>query len=134
MSTDAQDDTWYDEDIATFGDRLAGARDALGLTQEGLSRKIGVKLKTLRAWEEDTQEPRANKLQMLSGVLNVSLIWLLSGEGDGIESPESITPLSKDASILFTELRDLREEMLANAERLSQIEQKFRDLIKDQAL
>lgn len=32
-------------------------------------------------------EPRANKLSTVSGLLNVSLRWLLMAEGDGPEAP-----------------------------------------------
>ena len=75
---------WYSEEAATFGDRVTGAREALGLSEDALARKLGVKLKTVRAWEGDLAEPRANKLQMLAGILNVSIMWLLTGQGDGL--------------------------------------------------
>ena len=70
---------WYGPDAATFWDRVLGAREKAGMTQAQLSRRLGIKLATLQAWEEDRSEPRANKLQMLTGMLNVSLPWLLSG-------------------------------------------------------
>ena len=69
---------WYSDDAATFGDRLAAARENAGLSQKGLAEKLGVSHKIVRAWEDDMKEPRANRLQMLSGMLNVSLTWLLS--------------------------------------------------------
>jgi len=72
---------WYGAETATFGDRLAGAREAAGLSQEELATRLGVRLETLIGWEEDAADPRANRLQMLAGMLNVSLMWLLTGEG-----------------------------------------------------
>ena len=69
---------WYGGHIATFGDRLAAARDAAQLSQQQLSKHLGVRLKTLKSWENDSSEPRSNKLSMIAGVLNVSLIWLLT--------------------------------------------------------
>ena len=42
---------------------------------------------TLLLRENDLTEPRANKLQMLAGVLNVSIMWLLTGEGQGLDDP-----------------------------------------------
>ena len=42
---------------------------------------------TLRNWEEDRAEPRANRLQMLAGMLDVSLVWLISGLGRGRGRP-----------------------------------------------
>ena len=57
MQDDQTDpDNWYSEEQATFGDRVAGARDAVGLSQAELARKLGIKLKTLRAWEEDERQ------------------------------------------------------------------------------
>ncbi|KAG1647613.1 Succinate dehydrogenase assembly factor 2, mitochondrial [Nymphon striatum] len=78
----SDDDTYFSNDSATFGDRVAAAREAQGLKQDELAKKLGVKLKTVRGWEDDVDEPRANKLSMLSGMLNVSMRWLLTGEGN----------------------------------------------------
>ncbi|WP_432449662.1 helix-turn-helix domain-containing protein [Aliiroseovarius marinus] len=120
------DDGWFSEDSATFGDRLAGARDAVGLTQSALAKKIGVKLKTLRGWEEDLSEPRANKLQMLSGVLNVSLRWLLTGEGDGVDNPELESEEPPELRDLLLEIRDIKMQMARSAEQLGRLEKRFR--------
>ena len=78
-----EDDVSYENDYATFGDRLAAARDIIGYTQGQLAKRLGVKKATIANWEDDRSEPRANRLQMLSGMLNVSLVWLMTGEGDG---------------------------------------------------
>ena len=85
---DFDDSGWFSDEAATFGDRVAAARRALGLSQERLARKLGVKLRTLANWENDMAEPRANKLQMLAGLLNVSLSWLLTGQGEGVAAPD----------------------------------------------
>ena len=42
---------WYGGHIATFGDRLVAARDAAQLSQQQLSKHLGVRLKTLKSWE-----------------------------------------------------------------------------------
>ncbi len=127
------DEGWYSNDAATFGDRVAAARDAAGLSREELSRRLGVKLKTVIGWEEDLAEPRANKLQMLSGVLNVSLMWLLNGEGDGLESPEDAYEMSPVLDDLLTEMRTLKAQMLRSADRVGKIERKLRRALKDGA-
>ena len=71
------EDGWYDPNATTFGDRVAGAREQAGMSQADLAKRLGVKLKTLKSWEDDLSEPRANKLSMMAGMLNVSLLWLL---------------------------------------------------------
>ena len=117
---------WYDPEATTFGDRVAGAREAAGMSQKELSRRLGVKLKTLKGWEDDLSEPRANKLSMMSGMLNVSLRWLLSGEGQGPDTPDDESRLEPDMASLFNEMRDLRTQISASAGRLGRLEKALR--------
>lgn len=124
------DTDWYSEDMATFGDRLAAARENAGLSAESLAGRLGVKPNVLEAWEDDLKAPRANRLQMLSGMLNVSLSWLLTGEGEGVGVPEDdISRTDPDVAALFTELRALRVEMMANTERLALLERRIRKAV-----
>ena len=123
---------WYSDASATFGDRLAGAREACGYSQKKLARHLGVKLKTVVGWEQDTAEPRANRLQMVSGLLNVSMRWLLTGEGVGINEPEA-DELPGDVVRLLGELRELRGEASALAERVGRVEKRLRATLKDMA-
>ena len=118
-------DDWYSNDAATFGDRLSAAREACGLDQKAFAQKLGVGLRTIEKWENDLTEPRANKLQMLSGVTNVSIRWLLTGEGEGIEPiiDGDGTPGLQD---LMSEMRTLRSEMLRSAERMGVLEKRLK--------
>lgn len=122
---------WYSNEIATFGDRVAGAREALGLSQPELAKRLGVKLKTVRAWENDLSEPRANKLQMLAGILNVSIMWLLNGEGDGLDAPSEEAILPADVRAMLTEIRQVKTEMSAMADRLGLLEKRLRATLKE---
>ena len=125
---DTADRNWYADDAATFGDRLAAARDAQGVTQKTLARRMGIALKTLEGWENDLREPRANKLQMLSGILDVSMSWLLTGEGQGVET-ETITDAPEMTEILH-EMRALRTDMLRSTERLGLLEKRLKQVAK----
>ena len=120
---DLQD--WYSADAATFGDRVAGAREQAGMTQKDLAKRLGVRLATLRAWEDDLSEPRANRLSMMAGLLNVSMMWLINGEGEGLDAPTD-DPMSPDLRDILTEVRDMRADMLARAEQLGRLEKKLR--------
>ena len=120
---------WFSDETATIGDRIAGAREASGLSQSEMARKLGVKVKTIRGWENDLTEPRANKLQMLSGLLNVSLMWLLNGEGQGVDAPVDEQPITKDVQELLLELREIRVDMDAAAERLARTEKRLRTVL-----
>ena len=124
---------WFSEEAATFGDRLAGAREAAGLSQEALASKIGVKMSVITAWENDLKEPRANRLQMLSGLLGVSLSWLLTGQGDGPEVPDDAVPMATDLTDLLAEMRVLRTQMAQSGEKLGQLEKRLRTALKEQA-
>ncbi|MBY6055583.1 helix-turn-helix transcriptional regulator [Leisingera daeponensis] len=121
---------WYGPDAATFGDRVAAAREAAGMTQGQLARRIGVKKSTLSAWERDLSEPRANKLTMLAGLLNVSMSWLLTGEGEGMSEPAPLELEAGDFTSVLNELRALRSEMRQNAERAARLEKKLRTLLQ----
>lgn len=117
-------DAYFGEDIATFGDRVAAAREAAGLTQSQLARRMGIKTATIEAWEEDRAEPRANKLQMMSGLLNVSIIWLMSGQGEGIS--HDMSDDVPDVMETLTELRTIRTEQQRLTERLARLEKRLR--------
>lgn len=124
---------WFGAETATFGDRCAGAREALGLSQTDLARRLGIKVKTVRAWENDLTEPRANKLQMLSGVLGVSLMWLINGEGDGIEGPlPEEVGTTPDVAALLLEIRQVQTEVDRSADRLARIEKRLRSALQAQ--
>ena len=64
----------------TMGSRIEQARLEQGLSIRQLATRLGVKPSTLENWERDRSGPRSNKLLMLSGVLDVPVIWLLQGE------------------------------------------------------
>lgn len=122
---------WYSDTQATLGDRLAAAREAAGLTQSALATRLGVRQKTLRAWESDLSEPRANRLQMLAAMLGVSLRWLLTGEGEGVEPPAAAEEPGEAALVqTLSELRVLRGELLKMSERMGRLEKKLRQQIE----
>jgi len=123
-------DDWYSEERATFGDRLAAAREAADLSQKNLAKRLGVKAKTMAAWENDISEPRANRLQMLAGLLNVSLMWLLNGEGDGVAPPGEDVPLSKDARAILLEMRELKGDIDATANGLARLEKHLKRVLE----
>ncbi len=119
---------WFSDDAATFGDRVAGAREAVGMTQADLARRLGVKLTTVQAWEDDRAEPRANKLQMMAGVLGVSIRWMLTGEGDGPDGPDA--GIAPDLRAALGELRGLAAETARLADRVARAEKRLRKALE----
>lgn len=105
-------------DLDTMGGRLSRARDALGLSTAQLARRLGVQTATISAWETDRSQPRANRLSMLAGVLNVSPSWLLYGVGTSPAEdarPEAVRSLEAQ----LERLKRLHEE---TSEVIGQIE------------
>jgi len=128
---DAKD--WFGPDTATFGDRVAGAREAQGMTQAQLARFLGVRKSTLVGWEDDVSEPRANKLSMLAGMLNVSITWLLTGEGDGPDWPGDEAEDAPAMAAFLAEINEIRAAMRVNAERMARLEKKMRQTLQGAA-
>jgi transcriptional regulator with XRE-family HTH domain len=124
------DSDWYSPEAATFGDRLAGAREAAGLTQKQLAKSLGVKLTTLVSWENDTGEPRANRLQMLAGMLGVSLGWLMTGQGDGLAAPDDATEIPADVAALMQDHRRLRAQMVQLLDKMGQVEKQLQTALR----
>ena len=118
---------WYGEDVATFGDRLEAARRNANLSQRELAKHIGIKNSTLQNWEDDVTEPRANKLNTLAGMLNVSLMWLINGEGDGLEVSDENSVSETNLAAALIEIRELRVQMMHSANRLAKLEKRLRN-------
>ena len=108
---------FFSDEKATLGDRITNARELSDLTQEELAYKLGVELSTVREWEEDLSEPRANRLAMLSGILNVSLRWLMTGQG------EDLVPT--DPGVAPEEIAALRTKLSEAMELLARIESRI---------
>ena len=125
-TTISNDTSYYGDEAATLGDRIVAAREAVGYSQKKLASRLGVKLKTVQGWEEDRTEPRANKAQMMSGILGVSLVWLLSGEGEGVLEPTDTTSGSEDIQGILDEIRSLRTDITQATQKLSTVEKRLR--------
>ena len=122
---------WYGPETATFGDRLAAAREMSDMTQAELARRLGVRVATLRSWENDLSEPRANRLSIMAGLLNVSMMWLINGQGEGLDAPTEETVLPSSATEILKEVRELRADMIARAEQLGRLEKKLRVALQE---
>lgn len=96
-------------DLDTMGGRLSRARDAAGLSVAQLARRLGVKSSTIQAWESDRSQPRANRLAMLAGVLNVSLSWILHGIGTA-PTDENRSDVMRSVNTHLERLRRLQQE------------------------
>lgn len=115
----------FDDSVTTFGARVAAARSAEGLTVERLAEQVGVEHATLSAWESDDLAPRANKIQMLSGVLNVSLVWLISGKSNGSDYVEQTHDRPDAVNETLSEIRSLKQMLELSLSRISDLEDRL---------
>lgn len=104
-------------DHDTMGGRLLRARDCAGLSIRELAARLGVKASTVQAWENDRSQPRANRLQMIAGMLGVSLSWLLHGVGAG-PNEDDRSQLLQSMSLQLDRLQRLQHESQRLAARL----------------
>ncbi len=101
---------------STIAERVTGARESIGLTTAQLARRVGVRTRTLASWEAGRSVPRANRLFMLAGVLDVTPAWLIGGEG-------AMPPGGRDEiALLRGELKRLRAHHEETARLIGRIE------------
>ncbi len=72
----------------SMGSRIGQARTAQGMSLRQLATRVGVKPTTVENWERGRSEPRANKLLMLAGILNVPVLRLLDNENESAGTSE----------------------------------------------
>tara|TARA_R110000823_G_scaffold43930_3_gene113890 strand:- start:298 stop:696 length:399 start_codon:yes stop_codon:yes gene_type:complete len=128
-----ENEDWYGSEVATFGDRVAAARENANMTQAVLAKRIGIKQSTLRAWEDDLSEPRANRLSTLAGILGVSMMWLINGEGEGLDAPEEVATHAASMKEILIALREVRADMLKRAEQVGRLEKQLRGILQGEA-
>jgi transcriptional regulator with XRE-family HTH domain len=118
---------YYSDEVSTLGERISVAREHAGVSQDELARTLAIKSEMLDNWENDTAEPRANRMTLLAGILGVSAGWRLYGIGEGVpapddaEAPESVTD-ARIAEKLLTEMRETQEMQEKIARRMARIE------------
>ena len=68
---------------------------------------------------------------MLAGLLNVSMMWLINGEGEGLDGSEDAVHVPADVSALLAEVRGLREDLSNSAKKAGRLEKRLREMLKE---
>lgn len=118
----------FNEAVATFGDRLEAAREAKGLSVVGLADKLGVDASRVEAWEADADAPRANRIQLLAGLLNVSIIWLISGDGNGTSRVAETYQRPTGVNDALGEISQLKATLSGALEKLERLESRLQEV------
>ena len=108
-------------DDSFIGERLAKARVAKGFSELQLAKRMGVQKSSIERWESGETSPRANRLNQLAGVLNVSLMWLIAGDNSpstkdtpDFSATKSVEDKLEQADRLINELSFVIAELRAN--------------------
>lgn len=81
--------------MSSIGKKITKYRKDNNLTQEKLSEKIGVDIKTISRWERDENQPSSDAIKKISEVLNIKVSELI----DGCETNEENKHLKKEKII-----------------------------------
>lgn len=122
--TDVVDAAALDKVPQPMGPRLRVARENADLTQEELAGRVGVMTRSVKAWESGKTVPRANRLQMLAGILGVSLNWILEGREDEFMESQNAGPevaMQKELERLHAALDEARSLAARSLDRLTQL-------------
>ena len=115
--------------------RICEAREMKKLTPAQTANRVGVKLKTFQNWESGRTEPRANRLQMLAGVLGVPLFWLIQGgeEHDPVLDQsarlDQLEVKMERLHALQRELTQLTSELSAELAHLRDVDDQLEELV-----
>jgi len=118
----------------TLGERITEARELKGYTLVQAARRAAVATGTFKNWENGLTSPRANKLQMLAGVLGVSLFWLIEGDNnhDPIEYRSTrldrLEQKMKRLGNLQQEILELSEDIASEIATMRQIDEELNEL------
>ena len=115
----------FETTATTFGGRLQAARNAKGLTIARLGEKLGVEAAKVEIWESDEDMPRANRVQMLAGMLNVSIIWLITGESNGTTHIAETHARPTIINDTLGEIAQLKSTLLDAHAKLESLEQRL---------
>ena len=70
---------------------------------------------------------------MLAGLLNVSVTWLINGQGDGMVEPTQAELEDTSLLSLIGELRDLRADLQSRTEQVARLEKRLRQTMAARA-
>lgn len=104
-------------DSDTLGGRLSRARDAANISLAVLARRVGTTKQAIIDWENDRAEPSVERLTLVAGVLDISLMWLLHGVGNAPANEIGPDPLAA-LNAQLERLRRMHEDTAQIIDRL----------------
>ncbi len=101
--------------MGNYGDRIKKAREAVGLTQEQLGKKIGVTGVTIMRYEKNQREPRQKQLQAIASALGVSVDTLYGiSDETRAEIEHTVEYIHNNSEGAYSE-EEIRKSLIENA-------------------
>ena len=82
----------------------------------------------VEAWESDADAPRANRIQLLAGLLNVSIVWLISGEGNGTGHVADTHERPTGVNDALGEISQLKATLSGALDKLEKLEKRLQEI------
>jgi transcriptional regulator with XRE-family HTH domain len=102
----------YPSGVATFGENLKHERERLGISQEKLAQKLGVRQAQVSAWEQSRRRPTPDSIQRIAAAIGCQPSVLLAGvmtEIDTLRGAKAPTaPRSRVQLLTLSEKKLLR--------------------------
>lgn len=112
-----------DDDTEQIGQRITESRELLGDSVETLAERLGVTADTVEAWESGERPLRTNQMARVSGVLGISLSWLIMGRGiEPTAEPTDLQSLRSDLAAARSRLDDVVNELTVLDQRLAELD------------
>jgi transcriptional regulator with XRE-family HTH domain len=128
LSTTTQDQlAQFETDATTFGGRLQAARQAKGLTVASLGEKLGVEAGRVEVWESGVEAPLPHRISIMAGMLNVSIIWLITGESNGTTHVVEAHARPTIINDTLGEIAQLKTTLLDAHAKLESLEQRLQE-------
>ena len=86
-----------------------------GMTAKELTEKLGMNKSTITNWKNNTTKPSIESIVAISRIFNVSVDWLLNGEGEKKAEKNTLKVIEKslsfnDEKLLMQNYREMTEE------------------------
>lgn len=96
----------------SFGQRLKQSRKNAKLTQEQVSKKLGLDYSTISKYENNHSEPDNETLQKMAEMYGVTVGFLITGSTDNLPADKNEHQSSKSAKELLQEMVDDPDDFL----------------------
>lgn len=113
----------------TLGDRIKYCRTQAGLSQQELAKMVDVDSKaTVSGWEINRRTPEIATISKLAKIFNISLEWLIDGEGPSPKKSNECNEESKKPSFWQEVKQNMAENSAIREKKLIEREGKIREI------